>query len=72
MPAIFYFHPWEVDPGQPRVADCAAPLEAAPLQPGFGAMAGKLRGLIAPAPLGPGRRRRRARRARMLSPAPMQ
>lgn len=20
-PAIFYFHPWEVDPGQPRVAD---------------------------------------------------
>ena len=19
---IFYFHPWEVDPGQPRVADC--------------------------------------------------
>ncbi|MDB5687870.1 MAG: polysaccharide deacetylase, partial [Rhizorhabdus sp.] len=20
-PAIFYFHPWEIDPGQPRVAD---------------------------------------------------
>ena len=19
---IFYFHPWEIDPGQPRVADC--------------------------------------------------
>jgi hypothetical protein len=19
-PAIFYFHPWEIDPGQPRVA----------------------------------------------------
>ena len=23
-PAIFYFHPWEVDPGQPRVADASA------------------------------------------------
>lgn len=22
MPGIFYFHPWEVDPGQPRVPDC--------------------------------------------------
>lgn len=22
MPGIFYFHPWEVDPGQPRVAGC--------------------------------------------------
>jgi len=21
-PGIFYFHPWEVDPGQPRVPDC--------------------------------------------------
>jgi polysaccharide deacetylase family protein (PEP-CTERM system associated) len=21
-PGIFYFHPWEVDPGQPRVTDC--------------------------------------------------
>ena len=21
-PGIFYFHPWEVDPGQPRIADC--------------------------------------------------
>jgi polysaccharide deacetylase family protein (PEP-CTERM system associated) len=20
-PAVFYFHPWEIDPGQPRVAD---------------------------------------------------
>ena len=20
QPAIFYFHPWEIDPGQPRVA----------------------------------------------------
>lgn len=23
-PAIFYFHPWEVDPGQPRVANASA------------------------------------------------
>jgi hypothetical protein len=22
-PAIFYFHPWEIDPGQPRVAGAA-------------------------------------------------
>ena len=22
LPGIFYFHPWEVDPGQPRVAGC--------------------------------------------------
>jgi hypothetical protein len=21
MPAVFYIHPWEVDPGQPRVRD---------------------------------------------------
>jgi polysaccharide deacetylase family protein (PEP-CTERM system associated) len=44
QPAIFYFHPWEIDPGQPRVAD-------APLKSRFrhysrlGAMAGKLRKL---------------------------
>src|SRR3546814_7252384 len=25
-PAILYFHPWEIDPGQPRVAD--APLKS--------------------------------------------
>lgn len=25
-PAIFYFHPWEIDPGQPRVAE--APLKS--------------------------------------------
>lgn len=23
IPAIFYFHPWEIDPGQPRVRDAA-------------------------------------------------
>jgi polysaccharide deacetylase family protein (PEP-CTERM system associated) len=45
-PAIFYFHPWEIDPDQPRVAE-------APLKSKFrhysrlGAMAGKLEGLIA-------------------------
>jgi hypothetical protein len=25
-PAVFYFHPWEIDPGQPRVKD--APLKS--------------------------------------------
>ncbi len=45
-PAVFYFHPWEIDPGQPRV-------ERAPLKSRLrhyarlGAMAGKLRTLIA-------------------------
>jgi polysaccharide deacetylase family protein (PEP-CTERM system associated) len=44
-PATFYFHPWEIDPDQPRVAD-------APLRSKFRhytnleAMAGKLRRLI--------------------------
>ncbi len=44
--AIFYFHPWEIDPRQPRV-------DAAPLRSKLrhysrlGAMAGKLRALIA-------------------------
>lgn len=46
QPAMFYFHPWEIDPGQPRVAN--APLQSrirhyARLR----AMAGKLRGLMA-------------------------
>lgn len=45
-PAVFYFHPWEIDPGQPRV-------DHAPLRSRLrhysrlGAMAGKLRTLIA-------------------------
>jgi polysaccharide deacetylase family protein (PEP-CTERM system associated) len=44
-PAIFYFHPWEIDPGQPRVA--GAPLKSrlrhyANLEK----MAGKLRQLV--------------------------
>ena len=44
-PAIFYFHPWEIDPGQPRVA--GAPLKSrlrhyASLEK----MAGKLRQLV--------------------------
>lgn len=44
-PAVFYFHPWEVDPGQPRV-------ENAPLRSRFrhytnlGVMADKLRQLL--------------------------
>ena len=45
QPAVFYFHPWEVDPGQPRV-------DGAPLKSRLrhysrlGAMAGKLDGLL--------------------------
>ena len=43
-PAIFYFHPWEVDPGQPRVA--GAPLRSRLRHyTGLAAMAGKLRRL---------------------------
>ncbi|MBY8827083.1 XrtA system polysaccharide deacetylase [Hephaestia mangrovi] len=45
-PAIFYFHPWEVDPGQPRVAN--APLKSKLRHYSrLGAMAGKLRHLVA-------------------------
>lgn len=44
-PAIFYFHPWEIDPGQPRVAD--APLRSKLRHyTRLGAMAGKLDHLI--------------------------
>ena len=44
-PAIFYFHPWEVDPGQPRVA--GAPLKSRLRHYSrLGAMAGKLRTLV--------------------------
>ena len=44
--AMFYFHPWEVDPGQPRVA--GAPFKSSLRHYSrLGAMAGKLRGLIA-------------------------
>lgn len=46
QPAIFYFHPWEVDPDQPRVAD--APLRSRIRHYSrLGAMAGKLEGLLA-------------------------
>ncbi|QKS00022.1 DUF3473 domain-containing protein [Sphingomonas sp. CL5.1] len=45
QPAIFYFHPWEVDPGQPRVVD--APLRSKLRHYSrLGAMAGKLGGLV--------------------------
>ncbi|MDR6849133.1 polysaccharide deacetylase family protein (PEP-CTERM system associated) [Sphingomonas sp. BE270] len=45
QPAIFYFHPWEIDPGQPRVAN--APLKSKLRHYSrLGAMAGKMRGLI--------------------------
>ena len=44
-PAIFYFHPWEIDPGQPRVAN--APLRSKMRHYSrLGAMSGKLRELI--------------------------
>ena len=45
-PAVFYFHPWEIDPRQPRVAN--APLRSRLRHYSrLGAMAGKLEGLIA-------------------------
>lgn len=44
--AIFYFHPWEIDPGQPRVRN--APLKSRLRHYArLGAMRGKLRRLIA-------------------------
>jgi polysaccharide deacetylase family protein (PEP-CTERM system associated) len=44
-PAVFYFHPWEVDPGQPRVAN--APVKSRLRHyTNLGGMAGKLRQLI--------------------------
>jgi len=44
-PAMFYFHPWEIDPAQPRVA--AAPMRSKIRHYSrLGAMAGKLRGLL--------------------------
>jgi polysaccharide deacetylase family protein (PEP-CTERM system associated) len=45
QPAVFYFHPWEIDPGQPRVGN--APLKSRLRHyTRLGAMAGKLRALI--------------------------
>jgi polysaccharide deacetylase family protein (PEP-CTERM system associated) len=44
-PAVFYFHPWEIDPGQPRVPD--APLRSRLRHyTNLNAMAGKLRRLL--------------------------
>ncbi|PAX09657.1 XrtA system polysaccharide deacetylase [Sphingomonas lenta] len=44
-PAMFYFHPWEIDPDQPRVR--GAPLRSRVRHYSrLGAMAGKLRGLL--------------------------
>jgi polysaccharide deacetylase family protein (PEP-CTERM system associated) len=44
-PAIFYFHPWEIDPGQPRVA--GAPLRSRLRHyTNLDKMAGKLRQLV--------------------------
>ena len=45
-PAMFYFHPWEIDPGQPRVRH--APLRSRVRHYArLGAMRGKLAGLLA-------------------------
>ena len=45
QPAMFYFHPWEIDPDQPRVH--GAPLRSRVRHYSrLGAMAGKLRGLL--------------------------
>ncbi|MGH6615682.1 XrtA system polysaccharide deacetylase [Sphingomonas sp.] len=45
QPAVFYFHPWEIDPGQPRVTN--APVRSKLRHYSrLGAMAGKLRTLI--------------------------
>lgn len=44
-PGVFYFHPWEIDPGQPRVRD--APLKSRMRHYArLGAMSGKLRRLL--------------------------
>jgi polysaccharide deacetylase family protein (PEP-CTERM system associated) len=44
-PAVFYFHPWEVDPGQPRVAN--APLKSKLRHyTNLGVMSDKLRRLV--------------------------
>ncbi len=44
-PAVFYFHPWEVDPAQPRVPN--APMRSRLRHyTGLEKMAGKLRGLV--------------------------
>ncbi len=44
-PAVFYFHPWEIDPGQPRVGN--APLRSRLRHyTNLGVMAGKLRRLL--------------------------
>jgi polysaccharide deacetylase family protein (PEP-CTERM system associated) len=43
-PAIFYFHPWDMDPGQPRVADASLRSKLRHYT-NLSAMAGKLRRL---------------------------
>ncbi|WP_296611304.1 XrtA system polysaccharide deacetylase [Sphingomonas sp.] len=44
-PAVFYFHPWEIDPEQPRVAHASLKSRLRHYSR-LGAMAGKLRGLV--------------------------
>ena len=44
-PGVFYFHPWEVDPGQPRVAEAGA-MSRFRHRVNLGAMAGRLDRLL--------------------------
>ena len=65
-PAVFYFHPWEIDPGQPRVAN--APLKSKLRHYSrLGAMAGKLRDADRAGTTGAGWTRSSAREAARLA-----
>jgi hypothetical protein len=44
-PGIFYFHPWEIDPGQPHVPE-AGRLARFRHRTGLGSMAGQLERLL--------------------------
>ena len=45
-PAIFYFHPWEIDPDQPRVAGRAAQVASCAITPISQSMRPKLLKLL--------------------------
>ena len=44
-PAVFYFHPWEIDPGQPRVGNASAKSKLRHYSR-LGSMSGKLSRLM--------------------------
>ena len=62
-PGVFYFHPWEIDPGQPRMTAGAAASRGSATTVNLRAMAGAARPPAARLPLGPDgpRVRRRSR-----------